>query len=144
MSFRISGEINRDALTLLLRHNYIPAPYSIYNDIYSCPREPVCGSILANAKRSPCRTGPRVNTPKRDGVSSYGGSEEQAATEPGKLIKQSLAGQMGGRAAGRFCPAGSDPQPIVALIAATVPRPVKTFTVGFREDAYNEAEHAVL
>ena len=29
-----SREINRDAIALQLRHNYIPDPYSIYKDIY--------------------------------------------------------------------------------------------------------------
>ena len=28
------NEINRDAIALQLRHNYIPDPYSIYKDIY--------------------------------------------------------------------------------------------------------------
>ena len=29
-----TNEINRDAIALQLRHNYIPDPYSIYKDIY--------------------------------------------------------------------------------------------------------------
>jgi asparagine synthase (glutamine-hydrolysing) len=137
------GEISRDALTLLLRHNYIPAPYSIYRHIYKLPP----GTCLRinpgerNAQPVPYWSArERAEQGRRE---QYVGSEEQAATDLEELIKQSLAGQMVADVPlGAFLSGGVDSSTVVALMQQLSQRPVRTFTIGFREDAYNEAEHA--
>lgn len=137
------GEINRDALTLLLRHNYIAAPYSIYRDVYKLPpgtrlqispRERNAQPVPYWSAREHAEQGRREQ---------YVGSEEQAATELEELIKQSLAGQMVADVPlGAFLSGGVDSSTVVALMQQLSPRPVRTFTIGFRESAFNEAEHA--
>src|SRR6266849_6527619 len=137
------GEINRDALTLLLRHNYIPAPYSIYRDVYKLPagtflqvnpRERNAQPVPYWSAREYAERGPREQ---------YVGSEERAAMDLEELIKQSLAGQMVADVPlGAFLSGGVDSSTVVALMQQLSPRPVRTFTIGFHEDAYNEAEHA--
>jgi asparagine synthase (glutamine-hydrolysing) len=137
------GEIDRDALTLLLRHNYIPAPYSIYRDIHKLPP----GSSLQ------VRAGERAVRPAqywsaRECAESgrrgqYRGNGAQAATDLEDLIRQSLSGQMVADVPlGAFLSGGVDSSTVVALMQQLSPRPVRTFTIGFREDVYNEAEHA--
>ncbi len=137
------GEINRDVLCLLLRHNYIPAPYSIYRDVYKLPP----GTLLQITR------GQRSATPDPYWLArecAEGGRREQyldddsrATANLEELITQSLAGQMVADVPlGAFLSGGVDSSTVVALMQKLSPRPVRTFTIGFREDAYNEAEHA--
>ena len=137
------GEINRDALTLLLRHSYIPAPYSVYRDIYKLPPG-TCLQVNPRERNvQPVRYWSARENAEQGRLEQYVGTEEQAATDLEELMKQSIAGQMlADVPLGAFLSGGVDSSTVVALMQQLSPRPVRTFTIGFRESAYDEAEHA--
>jgi len=108
------GEINRDALRCCCGNNYIPAPYSIYRDVYKLPAG-TCLQINPRERNAqPVPYCPRANTPNRDGVSSTPAVRNRRQPDLEELIKaESLQVQMvGGRAASCFFfPVGSIRQP---------------------------------
>ncbi len=142
-----AAAINRDALTLFLRHNCIPAPHSIYQGIYKLP--PATFATL---------TGPAHQRHADPLIASYWSFREVAETGiahplPGDdttaiatldtLLRAAVAGQMVADVPlGAFLSGGVDSSLIVALMQAQSSRPVKTFTIGFHEAGYNEAEYA--
>ena len=139
------SEINRDAITLLLRHNYIPVPYSIYKGIAKL--EPGC--ILTVSLKEPQ---PRITTywsgakVVESGVANiFTGDAAEAVDELEILLKESVRQQMMADVPlGAFLSGGVDSSAVVALMQAQSSRPVKTFTIGFNEKGYNEAAHAKL
>ncbi len=136
-------EINRDAICLLLRHSYIPAPYSIYKDIFKL--EP--GYLL---KVSLLHPEPKIWAYWRmeDAVrpvtgKTYLGSPKEAVDELEDLLKDAVAKQMVADVPlGAFLSGGIDSSTIVALMQVQSARPVKTFTIGFYEEGFNEAVQA--
>ncbi|MGB6007738.1 asparagine synthase (glutamine-hydrolyzing) [Castellaniella sp.] len=141
---RFSADIDRDALCLLMRHNYIPAPHSIYRDIFKLP----AGCLLTVSQR---RREPRIEAywsladVAVDGVRApFSGSAEQATDALEDLLKSAVGQQMMADVPlGAFLSGGIDSSTVVALMQAQSSRPVKTFSIGFHEDGYNEAEHAL-
>jgi asparagine synthase (glutamine-hydrolysing) len=141
------GEIDRDALTLYLRHNYIPAPYSIYTGI----RKLLPGTILTIRTESNPRgqlPDPKpywsLNRVVEDGMTNpFIGSEDEAVEQLDALLRDAIRQQMVADVPlGAFLSGGVDSSTIVALMQAQSERPVRTFTIGFHETAYNEAEYA--
>ncbi len=135
--------IDRGALSLFLRHAYIPAPYSIYEGIAKLPP----GSLLAvsRKKREPVISRYWSGTAVAEkGVSTpFAGSPEQAVDELEALLKDAVGRQMVADVPlGAFLSGGIDSSTVVALMQAQSSRPVKTFTIGFHEQGFNEAEHA--
>jgi asparagine synthase (glutamine-hydrolysing) len=135
--------IDRDALTQLLRHNYIPAPHAIYEGISKL----AAGSLL-NIK---LREGIAHVSSYWSGVESYqrgmarpfDGSSDEAVNMLEALLKKAVARQMMADVPlGAFLSGGVDSSTVVALMQAQSSRPVRTFSIGFHEEQFNEAEHA--
>jgi asparagine synthase (glutamine-hydrolysing) len=144
--------IDRGALALFMRHNYIPSPWSIYEGIWKLPP----GCFVQFSRKDALIPGPSPNG--RGEITAYwsareaaelglhqpfAGSPEEAANELERLLSSSIAGQMiADVPLGAFLSGGIDSSAVVALMQAQSQRPVKTFTIGFHEGEYNEAEHA--
>lgn len=140
--------IDRDALTLLLRHCYIPAPYSIYKGIQKLMpghmlQIPLQGN-LSQSKNAISRPYWSLNKVVEQGLANpFVGSPEAAVDALEKQLKNSVADQMlADVPLGAFLSGGVDSSTVVALMQSQSDMPVRTFTLGFNEPGYNEAEHA--
>jgi asparagine synthase (glutamine-hydrolysing) len=136
-------EVDRDSLALLLAHNYIPAPYSIWAGIAKLPpgtclrlregvREPdlkpywtLAGAVAAGR------------------AEPFPGTDTEAVDELERLLGEAVGLQMVADVPlGAFLSGGVDSSTVVALMQKRSSRPVRTFSIGFRDEAWNEARHA--
>jgi len=132
-------EIDRGALALLLRHNYIPAPYSVYRHIRKLPP----GTYLVFREGVQREEPRRYWQVPRGAVGGFAGHAEEAVERLDGLLRQSLKGQMMADVPlGAFLSGGVDSSTVVALMQDLSPRPVMTFSIGFGEKGYDEAPHA--
>jgi asparagine synthase (glutamine-hydrolysing) len=136
-------EIDRDALCLFMRHNYVPAPHSIYKDIHKL----LPGHLLTVSadKREPIIEAywSLTNIAVTGNQSPLNGSPQEITDQLEHLLKSAVRQQMMADVPlGAFLSGGIDSSTIVALMQAQSDRPVKTFTIGFNEEGYNEAVHA--
>lgn len=137
------GEINRDALTLFLRHNYIPAPYSIYKGFYKLLPGTIA-KIGVNDKEISPEAYWTIKEVAEIGVRQpFAGSEVETIKHLDSLLRDAISKQMVADVPlGAFLSGGVDSSTVVALMQAMSNRPVRTFTIGFNESGYNEAEDA--
>ena len=138
-----SAPIDRGALCLFMRHNYIPAPYSIYQGIAKL--EPGCLLTVSLAQPEP-QISKYWDTAQvaQAGVSKpFLGTASEAVDALEALAKDAVRQQMlADVPLGAFLSGGVDSSTVVALMQTQSARPVKTFTIGFEDDAYSEAVHA--
>ena len=137
------GEINRNALTLYMRHNYIPTPWSIYQGISKL--QPAHFVVVREA-------GQVVSEPRcywdlgqiaESGASDAREAPEELIEELDGLLRDAVVRRMAADVPlGAFLSGGFDSTMVAALMQAQSTRPVKTFTIGFHEKGYNEAVHA--
>ena len=137
------GEIDRDALALFMRHNYVPAPWSIYRGIRKLP--PAHFVVIRDQGRS-------VGEPRcywnlgqiaEEGTREVEGDPETLSDELDRLLQDAVSRRMAADVPlGAFLSGGFDSTMVAALMQAQSERPVKTFSIGFHEEGYNEAQHA--
>ena len=135
--------IDTKVLQLYFIHGYIPAPYSIYKDIYKL--DAGCMLELDAPYQEPWIS---AYWSVRE-AAIYGqahpfqGSRQEAADELERLLKAAIKEQMVADVpVGAFLSAGIDSSTIVALMQAQSERKVRSFTIGMDDPAYNEAAYA--
>jgi asparagine synthase (glutamine-hydrolysing) len=152
------GEIDRGALTLMMRYGYIPAPYSIHKGIYKLPP----GTILSldGTARSRSMHAPFANSGGENSIcprsywslrkvaeqgirDSIGVSETDALEELNAVLTDAVKRQMiSDVSLGAFLSGGIDSTTVVAIMQAQSRARVKSFTIGFHEADFDEAHHA--
>ncbi|MFB3814150.1 MAG: asparagine synthase (glutamine-hydrolyzing) [Terriglobales bacterium] len=136
--------INRDALALYMRHNCVPAPYTIYRGM----RKLLPGTFLTITPDLPEDVAPQPfwtlrDTAERGLADPFRGSEAEALEQLDSLLRDSVRLRMiADVPLGSFLSGGLDSSTITALMQAQSGIPVKTFTLGIEDAAYDEAASA--
>jgi len=135
--------LDRGSVALFLRLGYIPAPYSVYQDVHKLlpghfltipgPHVPVSPRPYWHVKEI-------IEAAVRNRVV---GDLDEAAAELETLLRDSVRLRMlAAVPVGAFLSGGIDSSLVVALMQAQTTATVKTFTIGFSEVSHNEADYA--
>jgi len=138
--------VNRDSIALLLRHGYIPAPYSIYQGLHKLQPGHILSLTIDDDKKLTYETNIywSVSTVAEQGTNNaLIVKPEEAVEQLDHLLRDSVKLRMlADVPIGAFLSGGIDSSTTTALMQAQSNKPIKTFSIGFHEDAYNEAEYA--
>jgi asparagine synthase (glutamine-hydrolysing) len=140
------GEIDRAALAAYVRRGYVPTPRSMFRGINKL----IPGSILQVSRRTSFGVPPQPrpywslrNVIKQREAQSFPGSPQEAVDEFERLLLIAVRQQqIADVPLGAFLSGGIDSSTVVALMQATSSRAVRTYTIGFKEQSYDEAAYA--
>ncbi|SVB64995.1 uncharacterized protein METZ01_LOCUS217849, partial [marine metagenome] len=145
-----SGEIDRNVLALFLKYDYVPSPYSIYKGIKKLPQGSYVKISMANNSWSrEYIQDPNYYWSMSDiaqsgkGAKRFKGSDKDAIQKLDDLLSKSIKQQMiSDVPLGAFLSGGIDSSVVASLMQKQSNNKIKTFTIGFKEKQYNEAEYA--
>lgn len=139
---RWRGVLNRSSLAGFLRHGYIPAPRSIYHGIQKLAPGTML-KIFPNGEKHEDRYWNLKDFARRDKALLTHMADGEAIEALDVLLKDAVKRRMVADVPlGAFLSGGVDSSTVVALMQAQSAQPVKTFSIGFDVDGYNEAPHA--
>jgi asparagine synthase (glutamine-hydrolysing) len=137
------ADIDRESLSLYMRNSYVPAPKSIYKGINKLPAGSTLSVSLKSRDDAPEAFWSASEIATRGVLSTFKASDNELVDRLDTLLRSAVKQQMMGDVpVGAFLSGGVDSSTVVALMQAQSSRSVKTFTIGFNEDSYDEAVHA--
>jgi len=130
----VPRRVNPPALNNFLTFEYIPAPLSIFQDIYKL--EPGHSLLWDNGKIN-------IRNYWSLRFGSAGKSEEELCEELVSILQNSVKIRLMSEVPlGAFLSGGIDSSTIVGLMSREMNQPVKTFSIGFEDSTYNELKYA--
>ena len=152
-----NNKIDRSVLSLYMQYMYVPSPYSIFKDIYkldpgcilqidssgiASPPEQITSSVL-DAKGVSIKQWYSLSRVAKNSQKNLIKDENEAVELLEKTLLESVQSQLiSDVPLGAFLSGGIDSSVIVSLMQKASKKPVKTFTIGFEEGAFNEAIYA--
>lgn len=138
-----TGNIDQDAVVQYVHYGYIPAPKSIYQGINKLMPGCILEISYPFKEHKIYPYWELIDIARRGESSPFKGSFDEAVTELDRLMTESVRGQMVSDVPlGAYLSGGIDSASIVAIMNKLSPGKVKTFTIGFEDKKYNEAEFA--
>ena len=135
--------INRNALNLLMRYSYIPAPHSIYERIYKLMPATYLQLKAGQMQAEPIAywsyTAMVASNTQRRFTGSLTEATDALAQHLSAAVKQRMVADV---PLGAFLSGGIDSSIIAALMQAQSSQPIETFTIGFAEPGFDEAPYA--
>ncbi len=135
----LAPRLDRKGLGAYLQYGYVPDPLSILEGVAKVPPGHTLRirSGRPDAPRRYWQPTDHFKTGRRPA------SEAQGAAELWERLEDAVRFHMVSDVpVGAFLSGGVDSTAVVSIMARTSRRPVKTFSVGFREDRYNELPYA--
>ena len=133
-------ELNHDGLALFLQYGYIPQPHTIFNHTHKLQAGHSLELNINNSTLNITKYWDVIdcyNHPKLDI------SEQEAMDETERLLKSACEYRMVADVpVGIFLSGGYDSSAVTALLQSERTEKLKTFSIGFHEEKFNEAHHA--
>ncbi|HUZ72031.1 MAG TPA: asparagine synthase (glutamine-hydrolyzing) [Stellaceae bacterium] len=134
--------LDRNALTAFLRFGYVPGPHCIYRGVAKLPP----GTILSVGTEGAAEIRSYwslADVARAGQAERLALSEDEAADRLDALLRDAVGRRMVADVPlGAFLSGGIDSSTVVALMQAQSSRPVLSFSIGFNERGYDEAQHA--
>ncbi len=140
------AEIDRDAVALFLRHNCVPAPWTIYRGIAKlCPGQHL---VVGPDVRPGSMPAPTAYWSAREAIEKarahpHAGSTEDMIDDLEATLSDSVAARMVADVpVGAFLSGGIDSSVVVSLMQRASRHPVRTFTIGYSDRSFDESTDA--
>ena len=137
-----SPRLDRNALAAFMRHNYIPAPHSIYQGVQKL--EPGCILRIGHEGVPHISRYWDLRSIVERGITSLSqASDQEILNELDGLLSDAVHRRMVADVPlGALLSGGIDSSLVTALMAERSDRPINTFSIGFQEQEFNEAPYA--
>ena len=137
-----SANLDLASLASYMRFGYVPTPRTIYTGVHKL--EPGTILKLCHGQRPNFVCYWSLEEIARQGQAArFSGTEEEATEALDELLRDAVKRRMiADVPLGAFLSGGIDSSTVVAMMQTQSPRPVRTFSIGFRETGYNEGEYA--
>jgi len=133
---QISRELDPEALDRFFAYTYVPSPFSAFRAVRKLPP-----ATLLRWRRG------RLSSELYWQLDYRPKLEVGSEAEAGELVREALHAAVGRRLLsdvplGAFLSGGVDSTAVVAAMAEQSPEPVKTFSIGFEDERFDELPHA--
>lgn len=136
-------EIDRQALTLYLRHNHVPGPRTIFEQVRKLPAGTLLELSASRPDHTPQAYWSAAQAARQAQARPFEGSLEDALKELDGLTRDATRLRMlSDVPLGVFLSGGIDSSLVTACMQAQSDQPVRSFSIGFQSEDFDEAGYA--